>query len=83
MDLFYLRDGDFLPEPIESFCEAWHCGRERAIEFLANEANLFPSKDEAMEASTELKATLVAHQARRGRLAGIRIDVGRLQSGEN
>ena len=43
-NLYYLRDGDFLPEPIESICNSWHRCRKNMIEFLSESNNLFASK---------------------------------------
>jgi len=74
-EYWYLREGDFLPEEIGSLCKSWKRSRRSVVEFLSKNANVFTSKEEAMQASREVRAALIAHQARQGRLAGIRTDV--------
>ena len=64
-DLYYLREGDFLPEPIESICKSWHRCLDNMIEFLSENNNLFTSKEEANEASRAIRSVLsaiAAHQ---------------------
>ena len=65
-ELYYLREGDFLPEPIESICKSWHRGRKSMIEFLSENNNLFTSKEEAMEASRAVRSLLSTFAARQG-----------------
>ena len=67
--LYYLRDGDFLPEPIESICNSWHCCRKNMIEFLSESNNLFASKEEANEASRAIRSLLSTFAARQGQQA--------------
>ena len=57
-ELYYLREGDFLPELIESICKSWHRCRANMIEFLSESNNLFASKEEAMEASRAVRSLL-------------------------
>lgn len=66
-NLYYLREGDFLPEPIESICKSRHRFRENMIEFLYENNNLFDSKEEADEASRAVRSLLFAIAARQGR----------------
>ena len=68
-EFYYLRDGDFLPEPIESICESWHRCRANMIEFLSESNNLFASKKEANEASRAIRSVLSAIAAHQGRQA--------------
>lgn len=68
-ELYYLRDGDFLPEPIESICKSWHRCRKNMIEFLSENNNLFYSKEEAMEASRAVRSLLSTFAARQGQQA--------------
>lgn len=72
---WYLREGDFLPEQIESLCQSWRRSRRSIVEFLSQSGNIFTSKESAEEASKAVRAALIAHQALQGRLAEIRIDV--------
>lgn len=65
-ELYYLREGDFLPEPIESICKSWHRFRENMIEFLYENNNLFDSKEDANEASRAVRSVLSAIAARQG-----------------
>ena len=58
--LWYLREGDFLPERVESFCQTWKREREFAIKFLAGSCNLFSSKEEAEVA---IRSILIGRQA--------------------
>ena len=74
-EYWYLREGDFLPEPICCLCRSWHRSRRSIVEFLSRNGNVFTSKTEAMEASRAVRAALIAHQALRGRLAEIRTAV--------
>ena len=66
-ELYYLREGDFLPEPIESICKSWHRCRANMIEFLSECNNLFASKEEANEASRAIRSVLSAIAAHQGR----------------
>lgn len=75
-DYWYLREGDFLPEPVSSICDSWHRSQEAMIEFLSQRGNIFTSRQEAQEASDAVLATLFAHQLHQGRRVRIRIDVG-------
>lgn len=68
-ELYYLREGDFLPEPIESICKSWHRCRANMIEFLSENNNLFYSKEEAMAASRAVRSLLFAIAAHQGRQA--------------
>ena len=68
-ELYYLRDGDFLPEPIESICKSWHRCRANMIEFLSESNNLFASKEEANQASRAIRSVLSAIAAHQGRQA--------------
>ena len=61
--LWYLREGDFLPERVESFCQTWKREREFAIKFLAGSCNLVSSKEEAEEASLAIRSILIGRQA--------------------
>ena len=63
-ELYYLREGDFLPEPIESICKSWHRCRANMIEFLSESNNLFASKEEEMEASRAVRSLLSTFAAR-------------------
>lgn len=66
-ELYYLREGDFLPEPIESICNSWHRCRANMIEFLSESNNLFASKEDAIEASRAIRSVLSAIAASQGR----------------
>lgn len=72
---WYLREGDFLPEEIGTFCKNWNRSRRSVVEFLSSCGNIFTSRESAEEASIVMRGELIAHQARKGRLAEIRIDV--------
>lgn len=72
---WYLREGDFFPEPIDTMCDNWHKSRRSVVEFLSANANIFTSKEDALKASKAVRAALIAHQALQGRLAEIRIAV--------
>ncbi len=72
---WYLREGDFLPEPIKTLCDNWHRSRHSIVEFLSANANIFTSKEDAMKASRAVRAALITHQALQGQLAEIRIAV--------
>ena len=72
---WYLREGDFLPEQIDSLCESWKWTRHSIVEFLSANANVFTSRGDAMKASLAVRSALIAHQALQGRLAGIRTAV--------
>lgn len=74
-EYWYLREGDFRPEPIESICKSWHRSRRSIVEFLSQNGNIFTSRKEAEEASRIVRAALISHQELRGHLAEIRIDV--------
>ena len=65
-NLYYLREGDFLPEPIESICDSWHRSRTNMIIFLSKNNNLFTSKEEAMKASRIIRSVLSAMTAHQG-----------------
>ena len=67
--LYYLREGDFLPEPIESICDSWHRCRTNMIIFLSKNNNLFTSKEEAMRASCAIRSVLSAITAHQGQQA--------------
>ena len=68
-ELYYLREGDFLPEQIESICKSWHRCLDNMIEFLSENNNLFASKEEAMEASRAVRSLLSTFAARQGQQA--------------
>lgn len=68
-NLYYLCDGDFFPEPIESICKSWHRCRANMIEFLSESNNLFASKEEANEASRAIRSVLSAIAAHQGQQA--------------
>lgn len=74
-EYWYLREGDFLPEPIDSICKSWKRSRRSVVEFLSASANIFTSKEDAEEASRIVRAALIAHQVRRGLIAEIRTAV--------
>ena len=74
-EYWYLREGDFLPEPIDSICKSWKQSRRSVVEFLSASANIFTSRKDAEEASRIVRAALIAHQARRGLIAEIRTAV--------
>lgn len=74
-EYWYLREGDFRPEPIESICNSWHRSRRNIVEFLSQNGNIFTSRKDAEEASRVVRAALISHQELRGHLAEIRIDV--------
>lgn len=74
-EYWYLRDGDFLPEKIETLCENWKRTRREIVEFLSRQGNIFESREEAMEVSMNIRGVVIAHQVRQGRLEGIRIDI--------
>lgn len=74
-EYWYLREGDFRPEPIESICKSWHRSRRSIVEFLSQNGNIFTTRKDAEEASRVVRAALIAHQELRGHLAEIRIDV--------
>ena len=72
---WYLREGDFLPEPIDSICNSWYRSRRSMVKFLSEQANIFTSREDAEEASRIVRAALIAHQVRRGLIAEIRTAV--------
>ncbi len=72
---WYLREGDFLPECIDSLCRSWKRSRRSVVEFLSENANVFTSREDAMKASLAVRAALISHQALQGRLAEIRTAV--------
>ena len=72
---WYLREGDFLPEPIDSICKSWKRSRRSIVEFLSASANIFTSKEDAEQASRVVRAALIAHQVRQGQVAEIRTAV--------
>lgn len=74
-EYWYLREGDFLPEKIETLCDNWKRSRKTIIEFLSQNGNIFQSRKSADMASQAVRNTLIAHQAQIGRLSGIHIDV--------
>ena len=74
-EYWYLREGDFLPEPIDSICKSWKQSRRSVVEFLSASANIFTSKEDAEEASRVVRAALIARQVRRGLIAEIRTAV--------
>ena len=74
--LWFLREGDFLPERIESLCRNWERSEESIIKFLSEAGNLFPSKEEAMEVSKKLREIIFLHQLRQGRVLGIHTTFG-------
>ncbi len=51
-EYWYLRDGDFLPEPISSMRGL----TERFMEEMRSLGNLFPTKEQAAKASEEIRA---------------------------
>ena len=71
-EYWYLREGDFLPEPIDSICKSWKRSRRSIVEFLSVNANIFTSKEDAEQASRVVRAALIAHQVRQGQVAEIR-----------
>lgn len=72
---WYLREGDFLPEPIDTICNNWHKSRHSIVEFLSSNANVFTSREDAVKASLAVRSALIAHQALQGQLEEIRIAV--------
>lgn len=82
-EYWYLREGDFLPEPIDSICKSWKRSRRSIVEFLSVNANIFTSKEDAMHASREVRAALIAHQVRQEHLAEIRtaVDISPYENG--
>lgn len=74
-EYWYLREGDFRPEPIDTICKNWHRSRRSIVEFLSQNGNILMSKESAEEASRVVRAALIAHQELRGHLAEIRTDV--------
>lgn len=74
-EYWYLREGDFLSEPISSLCESWKQSRHSVVEFLAKSGNIFTSREAADEASSVVRAALIAHQVRQGQVAEIRTAV--------
>lgn len=81
-EYWYLREGDFLPEPIDSLCKSWHRSRHSIVDFLSKNGNIFINKEAAEAASRVVRSSLIAHQAQQGRLAEIRIAVDIPQYGE-
>lgn len=65
-EYWYLREGDFLPEPIDSICNSWYRSRRSMVKFLSKHANIFTSRDEAEEASRIVREVLFNHQLLRG-----------------
>lgn len=74
-EYWYLREGDFLPEPIGSLCKSWKRSRHFVVEFLSKSANIFTSREDAEKASHIVRAALIAHQALEGHIAEIHTDV--------
>lgn len=74
-EYWYLREGDFLPEKIETLCDNWKRSRETIIKFLSQNGNIFPSRNSADMASQAVRNALIAHQVQTGHLSGIHIDV--------
>lgn len=74
-EYWYLREGDFLPERIDSLCKDWHKSRRSIVEFLSESGNIFTSREDANAASCEVRAALIAHQVRQGRISEIHIGV--------
>lgn len=72
---WYLREGDFLPEEIETLCKNWHRCCRHIVEFLSESGNIFESKEEAMQASMKVREVIIIHQVRQGRIAKIHTDV--------
>ena len=72
---WYLREGDFLPEEIDTICRSWKRSRRSIVEFLSASANIFTSREDADEASRIVRSALIAHQVRQGRISEIRTDV--------
>ena len=62
-EYWYLREGDFLPEPIDSICKSWKWSRHSIVEFLSASANIFTSREEAEEASRIVRAALIAYRS--------------------
>lgn len=61
-EYWYLREGDFLPEPIDSICKSWKKSRHSIVEFLSASANIFTSREDAEEASHVVRAALIAYR---------------------
>ncbi len=74
-EYWYLREGDFLPESIDSICKSWKRSRHFVVEFLSKNANVFTSREDAEKASHVVRAALISHQALQGHLAEIRTAV--------
>lgn len=74
-EYWYLREGDFRPESIDTIYKNWHRSRRSIVEFLSQNGNIFTSRNDAEEASRVVRAALISHQELRGHLAEIRIDV--------
>lgn len=62
-EYWYLREGDFLPERIESLCNNWKRSRESIIRFLSESANIFSSKEDALAAYQAVRTVLAGHRA--------------------
>ena len=77
--LYYLREGDFLPEPIETLCTAWRRNLDSIVEFLSKNGNIFTTKEDALEASKVVRSALIAHQVRQGHHVEIRISADSLR----
>ena len=56
-DLWYLREGDFLPEPVSGIFNNRGPGKT-GIKLLKEAGNLFPSKEEATIASEKVREFL-------------------------
>ena len=74
-EYWYLREGDFLPETIDSICKNWKRSRRSVVEFLSANANIFTSREDAEQASRVVRAALIAHHVRQGQVAEIRTAV--------
>lgn len=69
-EYWYLREGDFLPEPIESLCQSWHRSRQSIIAFLSESNNIFHSKESAMKVSQAVRDLLATHRVRQEQCEG-------------
>lgn len=81
-EYWYLREGDFLPEEIDTLCRNWKCSRSSIVEFLSNCGNIFENKEEAEEVSMKVREVLLVHQLHQGHLSRIHIHVDTPGCGE-
>lgn len=56
-DYWYLREGDFRPEPVKGIFNGNGCCK-KFIEEMKDLGNLFPTREEAAKASDDIRAYL-------------------------